>query len=219
MKASMAADNDAEKEAREALNFEDKVDFARAKEAWQKVLESNEVGTPEGRSLGLVAERHLRDLAKSEADEKALQEKIQLDMTADKFAIAVEEPKFSATRALRFEGVGDFGKALELWQKVAAGLDKELMRSWNYLAMRKQKELNQKIEKLENKEPLPQRLAALDAYLSQVEFLADQRPAVALTACKNVLDLYSKDKDPDVAQRLTKFENLAKNITKKGHGS
>jgi tRNA A-37 threonylcarbamoyl transferase component Bud32 len=220
-KANITADNDAEKEAREALEAEERVDFGRAKEAWQKVLDSNEVATPEWRSLGLVAERHLRDLAKSEAEEKALQEKIQLDMSADKFATAMEEqePKFSATRALRFEGVGDFGQALELWQKIAAGLDKELMRSWNYLAMRKQKELNQKIDKLENKEPVPQRLAALDAYLSQVELLADQRPAVALTACKNVLDLYSKDRDPDVAQRLNKFENLAKNITKKSRGS
>ncbi len=218
-KASMAPENDAEKEAREALTAEDKVDYDKAKEAWQKVRSSRDVASSEWRSLGLVADKHLRDLAKAEDDEKTLNEKIKVDMSADKFSPEAGEPQYSATRALRFEGVGDFGQAKGAWENVAKASDLESMRSWTYLATRKTKELNQKIDKLENKEPVPQRLAALDAYLVYVTELSKQRPAVALTDCKNVLDLYANDKDPDVALRLTEFKNFANELTKKGRGS
>ena len=220
MKAAMSPENDAEKQARDALMAEDKVEYAKAKEAWQKVRSSKEVATAEWRSLGLVADRHLRDLAKAEDDEESLREKIKLDMSADKFSSDSDtEPQLSATRALRFEGVGDFGQAKAAWEDIAKPSDLDSMRSWTYLARRKTKELTEKIEKLENKEPVPQRLAALDAYLVEVKELAKQRPAVAQTACKNVLDLYGKDKDPDVAERLNKFKNLATELAKKGRSS
>ena len=80
--------------------------------------------------------------------------------------------------------------------------------SWGYLARRKIKELSPKVDKLEQKS-IPA-LAWLDAYLDEVTKLAISRPAVAQAACLNVIDLYAKDNDPDVAERLTRFKNLAK---------
>ena len=216
-KAGITPENDAERIARDALSDENRIDYAKAKKKWEEVRSSKDIATPDGRSLGLVAERHLRDLAKADEEEKSLLVKLQEDKSKESPSDELKEPQLSATRALRFEDVGDWAEALKQWQSISKSVDVDIMRSWNYLALRKATELTQTIEKLVKKDDLTIRLNALDEYLKEAQRLADaRRSPVALYMCKNVMDLYAKDKDQEVAERLTRFDKLAKSLTKPG---
>ena len=99
IKASMSPDNDAEKDAREALSFEDKIEYAKG---CRCLATSTQIqGSDRCRfapSLGLVAEKHLRELARSEEDEKALQEEVQQSITAERFDTGQRPPQNTAMR-------------------------------------------------------------------------------------------------------------------------
>jgi eukaryotic-like serine/threonine-protein kinase len=210
------AENDAEKTAQRAWASEEIADYSDAKAKWIEVRDSPYTKTPEGRILGIVTQRHLGDLNKADEDEKQLGNSVVEAQNDRKIYAPADEPKHSAARAVRYEAIGDWGRAKACWRKLIpdeAPKSADPMRSWYVLARRKAKEMASKL-------PIPDpeheedkvRLAALDAKLKEATVRAKERPVVARVMCEDVMDLYGKAEAPDVAQKVAQFQKLLETL-------
>ena len=188
------------------------IDFVHAREAWLKVQQSKETSTPDGKALGLVAQRHIQDIDQAAVEEKQLVDKLITAQNSGEIYAPKNEPQLSATLALRFEAIGDWGLARASWLNIIpkdTRKEADQMRPWTFLAKRKSSEMTSKLTAPgAEKDEMKARLAALDAKLSEVTGLAKERPVPAVSMCKDVLDLYAQNKDPEVNKKLAQFEKL-----------
>jgi serine/threonine-protein kinase len=207
----LKAASEGEEAARKALEAEAGSDFIKAKDSWQGVLKSKDVADAEGRPLKLVAEKHLRDLTRADEEEQELRQKIQTATNDFEIYSVPGEPQHTASRALRYESAGDWGAAQVAWNNLV-GSENEIPIHWQYLAKRKAKEMAQKIEKTGDTGTTKIRLDALDASFAEAEKLVKERPQAAAFICLNIQDLYPKENDPDILQRLSKFQKLAMSL-------
>ena len=207
-------ENDAEKTAQRAWSSEEIADYSDAKAKWIEVRDSPYVKTPEGRILNIVTQRHLRDLDKADADEVQLGNRVVEAQNDRKLHVPADEPEHSAAMAVRYEALGDWGRAKACWIKVIpneASKGSDTMRSWNILARRKTKEMVSKLTAPDAEHDEDKvRLAALDAKFKEISAL--DRPVVARTKCEDVIDLYGKDEGPAVVQKLAQFQKLLETL-------
>ena len=141
--ANFPPDGDAEKEARKAFDLEDKFEFAQAAETWQRVLKSKEISTSEGRFTGLVADWHIRDIAKAAEEEGKLIANLKAARNGDPIDAPTGEPQQGAAKAVRYEAIPDWSRAMASWQKILTETsnDEWPMRPWLILAKRKVAEI------------------------------------------------------------------------------
>ncbi|HEV8060824.1 MAG TPA: serine/threonine-protein kinase [Gemmataceae bacterium] len=217
---TISADNDAETAAREAFGFEEKADFVHAAESWQKVLKANGVSIPDS----LVANWHIQDIAKSEEEESKIVDQLKKARNGDPFPAPNNDTQRSALAAERYEMIGDWAQALASWQQILRENNQDAdipdtMRPWIILAKRKAREIKPKLpdppSEIEEKKA---RLKVLDDKLAEAITVGKDFPGEASYLCKNILDLYAKDKDPDVVQKLAQFQKLLDTLPKSGKG-
>ena len=169
-------------------------------------------------ALVLVAKRHIKDIENADEQEDTLLKKLWRAKTEQEIYAPEDPPQQGAVLALRFEAMGDWGAALASWQDILKQTNKDARRSWIYLAKRKASQNTAKLKEIadkeEDKDEKKVRLDALDAKFTEASKKARETPVAARYMCKEILDLYGKDKDPDVVKRLCAVRKVQASLPK-----
>jgi serine/threonine-protein kinase len=211
-KAGFEPEDATEGLAREALDAESRAEFLRAKEKWQAVRKQKDSASADGQVLDMLADKHIRDIEKSDEILIPISNKLQLAKNDGKLFDSKDEPDRSAALALRYEAIGDLAQADATWQSILrANPDMETRsgnKPWIILATKKAKEMRKQLDTAQDETGKKTRLAALDARLADCATLLKERPVAAYYLCQDILELYANDKDPEVATRLGEFKKI-----------
>lgn len=216
-KADLTPDSVTEGLAREALDAESKVDFAKAAEKWQELKKQKDTSgsDPDGRILDLLADKHLKDIDNSHRIIKQLDDQMTEASNDFKIPKPTTEPQSTAVLALRFEAVGDLGQAQLTWKSIIKPNtetdSRPAMRPWSILALRKVSDLQKQLP-TDDTDGKKTRWAALDARLLYCAKQAKERPVLAQYLCQDILDLYGQFKDPEVEKRLEEVRKLSASL-------
>ncbi len=196
------------------------LDFSNAAESWQKVLKASGVSNADR----LVANRHINDIANAAKEESDLKDEANAARNGGLRNVRSGEPRRSAAGAVRYEMIGDWGQALASWQQIVREFNQDAetpdaIRPFIILAKRKAHEIRSKLPEGTNADEEKKiRLAALDTELAKATVESKDFPLTAVYRCRDILDLYAKDKDPEVVKRLAQFQKLLETLPRPRKG-
>lgn len=214
----LTPDGDAQKIVYSALHFENDGNVIDARQRWEELQKNYEPSPdPKERAWAWLAKRKIKALDNLKHFENQLTEYRQ--NPDHKLA---SDAELQAFEALRFEKFGDLPAAVSQWSKLKDKQIKEFdQRIYVLLAASKIRTLQpQAVSETDKirafrKELIQQRLDEVDQRLKEMAKQSSPSPALireATNRCQDIVDLYSKDPDPELAPLVKSASDKLKEI-------
>jgi hypothetical protein len=205
MKMKLAADDDTEKTARNAVTQEEIGDWPAALARWGELLKLKEDSNADAHAWGLLAEKRIQYLDGLAQDQRRLVERVNQAREQR------EEPKVGspteqqAILSTRYEQFGDASAALKAWEDLKNSLP-EGDDHWRLLAAHEIHDLTEKVPSAADAKPT--RLKLLAQHLAKAQSTTSYNAVESFAECRDIIDLYGHESDPDVKKQVETARKL-----------
>jgi serine/threonine-protein kinase len=203
-------EGEGERLAQAAVRHEDAGDLDMAMDGWQALEKFKENKDLDQRAWGLLASKRLRDLDEVTACEEEIRYSIQ-QFRSGKQPFKPDSPmERRAGTALYAELFNDYTLAFDTWQRIKQSTQKDAkQRTWFLLAASKMHTLGAQIPKgISSKQA---RRQLLEDKLEEIK-QRKNKPQEASLIARDILFLYDKDDDPQLAPFVEEARRLAKEL-------
>jgi serine/threonine-protein kinase len=212
-------DGDSEARMRAALAFEEEGKLTEASEQWQPLVKLKDSEDEKEHGRGLLAERRVEDIQAVTPLEEALLHQLADAHNQGRDFKPADDAERLAAEALLFEYFEDYARARSRWIDFRLRYQKDLDHgSYALLASRKIADLKDRVP--DDKEELNRRRAAVRKKLREADSKEAQDGLTAMGIYRNILTLYEKETDPEIAEVVTgarkQLEALAVNGNRPG---
>jgi hypothetical protein len=212
LKIQKTPDDEAERLAQAAVQFEEAGELDDALRRWQDLEKLKETTDADQRLWGLLASKRLRDLRAVDDLERQWRDRIEhahLEIQGPKLETETEEQVATATRAELF---GDTALALDHWSKLKTLYKKDLtQRTWLLLAAKKVRVLTRQVPRGSEEQQARRELVQKKLHQARKE----DRIGEAQALCRDIIFLYEKTEDPEVSKQVDEARKLLAERTPK----
>jgi hypothetical protein len=201
-----------------AMRYENDGDVENAQRMWREMEEQfKEAPVPEPAVYAWVARKKLSDLADIDPRvEQVLQFANDWRMGRDRDRKPESEAEHLSIEAIRYDSFGDTPEARDRWAKIRDQFLKPLdVRLWGIMAAQRASQLKSRAVNGAEKERafrlqlLAQRWTQVDPVTPHSD-PAERRNAAAV--CRDMIDLYGHDPDPEIADYARKAERKLRDL-------
>jgi tRNA A-37 threonylcarbamoyl transferase component Bud32 len=191
-------EDEAEQQARDALEQEERGELARAEELWQQVAK-HKGDAEDTYGLAVLADRCLQQVRSVPEKEKSLRDAMTKARNLEGRFKPANEAQRLASNALAGEELKDVALAYDRWAELKTKYGKDLdHHSWTLLASKKVRELKPKLHSEE--EQLAARIKAIENQLAEAGKFTEIKPGLARCLYEQIITLYANDIDAKVGE-------------------
>jgi serine/threonine-protein kinase len=202
----MQSDGPSEQRARDALDHEERGNLVQARETWEGLLKHKDDRESPDRPWGLLAEKRLEDLKAADKIEEGARRALDEAHAAGQLFKPGTPAERLVSEALRYEDLKDLSLARRRWLELRRTFDKDMeQHGWALLAAKRAEHLKSKVP--QDDEEVQKRVAALSEALEEAKML---KPSKAKIVYLEIIDLYEKDQEKEVAQVVEQARALLK---------
>ena len=208
MRLEISPEGEVEPVAFAAVKLEDNGDLEDALERWEGLVKHKGSPDPDRHRWGLLAEKRVQTIRDAQARETQCEEQARKARRGESEHPPGSDVERWAATAVRSELFEDYSLALQNWRRVKGLTQKDTaQRVWFLLAAQKVRTLTPRAAPAAKDEKRA-RLDLVERKLDEAVALKANKPGEAKALCRDVIALYGKADDPELAQLVERARTL-----------